>query len=297
MKKTIFIAFFTSSLLVANDYLPLSKIEDDKKLEYNFITLDNKVIKTDEVNTKSTVSNKENKIVQEIPNTKKETIKKEIVLEKEVNDYKKDNILQNRKINTSINSSDFTITPKVTYSYMTTDNYVSGKVAVVDKKNVVMPELAVSYKKHTLKAETMSVKTYFNSVIIGGNDLEMKNSWSKLSYLYKYQNVNLGLAYNLYKLKGNFIFNNVNYFVKDEQKFPSLELHVKNEEDKMEVNYGLSYGKNSDIDYAYQYYLNLGYKIFNNNLVLTAGYQNKTIEIGNIRFQHKGPAISLGGTF
>jgi len=69
------------------------------------------------------------------------------------------------------------------------------------------------------------------------------------------------------------------------------------EEDKIEVNYGLSYGKNSDIDYAYQYYLNLGYKIFNNNLVLTAGYQNKTIEIGNIRFQHKGPAITLGGTF
>lgn len=336
MKKAVLFCTLVATVYANNDYLSLSKMSDEKKLEYNFISLDKTVIDAEKVETKSiieegyeTISNEAEKteviINKEIEETKinnpiqetkkqiietevkainldntqkKEEIDKKITNEKFVNEYKKDNILQDVKKSNIASSKDFTITPKFTYSYLKTDHYVSGKVSVVDEKSVLMPELSFSYKNHTLKAETMSVKTYFNGVIIGNNDLSMKNSWHKLNYLYKYQNANIGLAYNVYEGKGNFIFNDLSYYFKDKQTFPSLELHLENEEDKIKVEYGVSYGNNNEIDYAYEYYLNLGYKIFNNdNLIISAGYKNKTIEIGDIRFQHKGPTISLGGSF
>jgi hypothetical protein len=315
MKKTIIFSCLALFLYAQDDYVPLSKLSNAKKIEYNFVDKKEKVEKPkigeyeprkiqekeyEAITPIKKVEIKENIIENDVNIEKIEEPKEEEkVINKEfVKEYKNDNILQNVKKNSLNSSKDFEIAPKLSYSFLKTDIYITDKVSIVEEKGIVIPEISFSYKEHTLKAETMSVKSYFEGVIIGGEDLAMKNSWHKLSYLYKYQNANIGLAYNSYEMKGDFIFDNVYYYANDKQRFPSLELHLKNEEDRIQAEYGLSYGKNSDIDYAYEYYVNLGYKIFkNNDLVINAGYKNKTIEIEEARYQHKGPIISLGGTF
>jgi hypothetical protein len=314
MKKTIIFSCLALFLYAQDDYVPLSKLSNAKKIEYNFVDKKEKVEKPkigeyeprkvevkkyEAITPIKKVEIKENIIENDVNIEKIEEPKEQKIVNKElVKDYKSENILQNVKKNSLNSSKDFSITPKLSYSFLKTDIYITDKVSIVEEKGIVIPEISFSYKEHTLKAETMSVKSYFEGVIIGGEDLAMKNSWHKLSYLYKYQNANVGLAYNSYEMKGDFIFDNVYYYANDKQRFPSLELHLKNEEDRIQAEYGLSYGKNSDIDYAYEYYVNLGYKIFkNNDLVINAGYKNKTIEIEEARYQHKGPIISLGGTF
>jgi hypothetical protein len=316
MKKIVILSFLALSLFASDEYIPVSELSHSKKQEYNFVnkTNINKAVEA-ENNTKvlqesdevieplENVEIKERKIEENIDNSisiekienKKE--EKEILNKELVKEYKNDNILQDTKTNKS-SIKDFTITPKFTYSYITIDGYYPGKVGLLDKKNVLIPEILIAYNNHMLKAETMSTKAYFKSVLIDGGDLDAKTSSYKLSYLYKYQNANFGLAYNYYKTSWDFILYDYYYQFEDKQIYPSLELHMKNEENRLQVEYGLSYGKNSDIDYAYEYYINLGYKIFNNDgLIASVGYKNKTIDIDSLKFEYKGPTISLSGKF
>ena len=214
-----------------------------------------------------------------------------------VKGYKKDNILQDEK-KYSQNSfiKDFSITPKITYTYLTTDLHSTEKVRPIDRKNVLVPEISLKYKEHTLKAELLDSKAHYTDVLIVDSDLETRVKWLKLYYLYNYQNINLGLAYNNYK--ADFIIVDYNRNLKKKEEFPSLELNAKNEENQLEVNYGLSYGKSSDIDYAYEYYVNLGYKIFRNDIFnINAGYRNRTIDYNDRKYQYAGPTLSLSSTF
>jgi hypothetical protein len=277
-------------------------MSNDKKTEYNFVNKKN-IIESVESNDYRSVTKEKEEIIQPVKNTEiREKIKENEIIsnvnnnnENILKELKKDNILQNTR-NTSNN--DFTITPKFTYSYTTIDGYYPGKVGLLDKKNVLIPEISLAFKNHTLRAEGMNTKAYFKGVIIGNEDLDTKSSWYKLHYLYKYKNVNFGLAYNDYKTSWDFINSNMYYHFEANERFPSLEIHLKNEENRIQTEYGLSYGKNSNIDYAYEYYLTLGYKTFKNNgLIFSVGYKNKTIDIESLKFEYKGPTVGISGTF
>lgn len=321
MKKVIIIGLLAQILWGSDDYLPVSKLTDEKKYEYGFLNKENQkelIQPKNNIETNGYEPIKETKVdVQEEIKIEKTELPKIVVEEKKLEikekdykkeainkefltDYKKENILKDSKVkNESSFARDFSITPKLTYSFLKSDIYITDRVSVVEERGVLIPEIALSYKNHTLKAEKMDSKAYFEKVLIFGGDLSIDSSWNKLSYLYKYRNANIGLAYNAFEVKGNFIFDQLglDFYTEDKEEFPSLEAHFKNEENKLQSEYGVSYGKNNNLDYAYEYYINLGYKLLNDNLVVSAGYKNKTIEIDKVRFQYKGPMIGLSGTF
>ena len=291
MKKIVILSYLGVSLFAAGDYIPLSKLSDDEKVGYNF-TDKKDIIKPVESKNYTSVSKKNNEIIQPVENNKikekiKDVHKVEVsepntdLAEKEniIEEFKKENILQDVSKENKIlkaDNRDFSITPKISYSFLKSDIYIADRVSVVEERGVIIPEVAISYKNHTLKAETMSSKAYFEGVLIEGGDLSTDSSWDKLSYLYKYQNVNVGLGYNVYKLKNDFIFNEYDVTIngKEKERFASLEVHFKNEENNIQAEYGGSYGKNDNLDYAYEYYLDLGYKIFKDSLIVSAGYIN-----------------------
>lgn len=304
MKKIVTLSYLAISLFADGDYIPLSKLSDAKKIEYNFMDAKKGpkeiIKKEEEFQPVKQIENSEIKteIAQEKTERAEKIQENNTPVNKDfVKEYKKDNILQDEK-KYSQNSfiKDFSITPKITYTYLTTDLHSTEKVRPIDRKNVLVPEISLKYKEHTLKAELLDSKAHYTDVLIVDSDLETRVKWLKLYYLYNYQNINLGLAYNNYK--ADFIIVDYNRNLKKKEEFPSLELNAKNEENQLEVNYGLSYGKSSDIDYAYEYYVNLGYKIFRNDIFnINAGYRNRTIDYDNVKYQYSGPTLSLSSTF
>lgn len=295
MKKIIILSSLVLSLF-SDDYVPLSNLSDKQKEEYNFINKKS-VEKIDEDSYKKV---KDIKILNNQTKEEKQELSKPINNEF-VKEYKKDNILKDeREVSQSNFNKDFSITPKLTYSYLKTDIYGTNKVSVVDETNEVIPEISFKYKNHILKADFMDSKAYFNNVLMIGSALETTTKWNKLYYLYNFENANLGLAYNKFDLDWKVVKYNV--VLSNTEEFPTLEFHMKNEENRLQVEYGVSYGKNHNIDYVYEYYVNLGYKLLKNDtLILSAGYKNRTLDfednINGYKFQYKGPILSLGGTF
>ncbi len=302
--KKIFILSCLSLFMFANeDYVPLSSFSDNQKADYNFIN--NSIIDATDLKTDATDDGYESvkEVVEPIKTNKtvieednKDIIKKEEI----VKEYKKDNILQDTKKETKISKQeqikDFTVSPKIDFMYAQTDIGGTNGDMYSDKRVAVIPEISVSYKQHILKIESFNTKSNFIDANNFNSDLETKVKWHKLNYLYQYQNANVGLAYNNYTADFNIV--NTNTKLQDKEEFPSLEVNFKNEDNKLLALYGGSLGKNNNIDYSYEYYLNLGYKILkNDDLVLSAGYKNKTIEYSDLRYKYQGPMISLGGTF
>jgi hypothetical protein len=291
MKKTIVFCLLLSSLYAFDDYMPVSEISNDKKVEYNFINSNN--IANEEVDKKErfqsfeSVKNIENN--EDIVQKEKEEIQKiSPKIDKDfVKEYKKDNILQDTKKNSQNTfSKDFSITPKISYMYVST---TSGN-RNFEKSQEILPEISFSYENHTIKADYFEINTKYQ------NRIKFDTTWYRIAYLYKYLNANIGLAYNNYKLEAS----TNNALLESSMKFPTLEVHLKNSKDQLQVEYGGFYGKNnSDIKYAYEYYLNFGYRIFNNDkLIFSAGYKNRTLEdSSNIKVEYKGPIIGISSTF
>lgn len=301
MKKIVILSYLAISLFADGDYIPLSKLSDDKKIEYNFMDAKKnpkeKIKKEEEFHPVKSIENSE--IKKEIVQEKTEKIQENNtpVNKDFVKEYKKDNILQDeKKYSQNSFSKDFSITPKITDTFLTSDIHETEKVHPEDKENVFVPEISIRYKEHTIKAEILDSESRYSNVLVVGSDLVTKVKWFKLYYLYNYENINLGLAYNNYKADFIVVDYNVNY--KTYEEFPTLEFSGKNEENQFEVNYGASYGQNNYIDYVYEYYVNLGYKIFRNDIFnINAGYRNRTIDYNDRKYQYSGPTLSLSSTF
>lgn len=301
MKKIVTLSYLAISLFADGDYIPLSKLSDDKKIEYNFMDAKKnpkeKIKKEEEFHPVKSIENSE--IKKEIVQEKTEKIQENNtpVNKDFVKEYKKDNILQDeKKYSQNSFSKDFSITPKITDTFLTSDIHETEKVHPEDKENVFVPEISIRYKEHTIKAEILDSESRYSNVLVVGSDLVTKVKWFKLYYLYNYENINLGLAYNNYKADFIVVDYNVNY--KTYEEFPTLEFSGKNEENQFEVNYGASYGQNNYIDYVYEYYVNLGYKIFRNDIFnINAGYRNRTIDYNDRKYQYSGPTLSLSSTF
>ncbi len=320
MKKTIIFSCLALFSYAQDDYIPLSQLSNAKKIEYNFVDKKKKIETPNVQEYKSTkIEEKEYESISEIEEVEfKEDIienisssekienlkeEKKVVNKEFVKEYKNDNILQDlRNKNNSTFSKDFSITPKLTYSYLKTDIYATDRITVIDKESVLIPEITISYKNHNLKAEGFETESYFDKVLTTGSDLETVVKWYKLYYLYSYNNINFGMAYNKFNLNWININNNSSY--KETEEFPSVELNMKNSNDILQIEYGLSYGKNNNISYSYEYYINIGYKLLKDNgLILNAGYKNRTIEYNfpekkaEYKYEFEGPTISLTGTF
>lgn len=302
MKRVIIFSCLSVSLFADGDYVPLSELSDAKKIEYNFMNKKNIVEPIE--------AKKNNQIIQQTQQNSE--IKEEVQVIKEVKnndenflkEFKKENILQDsNKENRVLKSEDrdFSITPKLTYMYLKTDIFGTQRVSAVDEGSAFLPEIALKYKNHTIKADFMESKAYFNNVLLVGSDLETNTKWQKFHYLYGYGNADFGLAYNKFDLDWKVV--RYGFTTPQREEFPSLEINFKNDDNKLQALYGGSYGRNDNIEYAYEYYLNLGYRILNkDSLILSAGYKNKTIEFGNdnineYRYQYKGPTLGLSSSF
>lgn len=287
MKKIIIVISTLVLSLFSDDYIPLSNLSDKQKEEYNFINK-NSIEKIEEDSYKKV---KDIKILNNQTKEEKQELSKPINKEF-VKEYKKDNILKDeRKISQNNFSEDFSIIPKISYMNVSTDIEKES----IEKTHEVIPEILFTYKNHNLKFDYLSsnVKTNLLSNL-NWADFNLDTKWYRLAYLYSFYNVNIGLAYNYLDI--NFGLLGIN--AKDNQKFASIEAHLKNSEDNFIVEYGGFYGKNDDIKNAYEYYLTLGYKIFSNdNLIFNAGYKNRTIEDSDLKIEYKGPIIGISSKF
>jgi hypothetical protein len=307
-----------ATLYANSDYIPFSKFSENEQIKHNFKKLEvNNNEKIEQVKQIKKVSIRNYKKASETNIIKKTEIRKpiktninkiekNIIQEKEViqnkeiiKEYKNDNILRKElKYTEKPFSDNFSITPKLTYTFLRHDGDYPDKVGLKDEESILIPEISLAYKNHILKAETMSTEGHFKRVIIDGSDLDTKTSWHKLNYLYKYHNAKIGLSYNNYKTKWNAIVSGIPVSLNEKRTFASLEVHLKNEKDNLQVEYGASLGKSGNVDIAYDYYVNLGYKIFKDDgLILSAGYRNRAIDFDSLKFEYNGPTISLSSRF
>lgn len=306
MKKAIVFCCLSSFAFANNDYIPLSEMSQSDKIKNNFVKKERKPQKNEAAYAPVGEINKVQKVekipnIKDIPNieeieeiqnvnvesknieTNTKTIDKEFV-----KDFKKDNILQDtKKDSIAFNRSDFSVTPKISYMHVTTNIEKEN----FDKTHEVIPEIAIKYKEHTLKADYFAADAKNKD-----SNIKFDTTWYRLAYLYNFYNANIGIAYNDFRIKGS----ESGISKKDTGKFPTLEVHFKNTENQLQVEYGGFYGKNdSNVKNAYEYYLSLGYKVFNNdNLIVNAGYKNRTIEDDEgDKYEYKGPILGISSTF
>ena len=252
--------------------MPLSEFELNKKYEYNF------------------VGKKEEK--------KKKFELKRVPNKKIVNDYKKDYILKDTKnLNLMKEEKKFSFSPSLNYSYLSIDGDYPQKSGLVDYKSVLIPELTIKYNNHTIKFESLNVQPYFKGVA-SQIDYDTKVSWYKLNYLYEFDNASIGIAYNDYKNQWKYVLNGIENRYTSKQSFPSLQFYLKNQKDNISLEYGFSYGKNSNINYSYEYHMNFSYDVANfENIQLNAGYKSRVIDVDNMKFEYKGPIVGIRGKF
>lgn len=308
MKKTIVFSSLAIFLYAQDDYVPLSKMSNDKKTEYNFVNKKN-IIEAVEKENYTSVTEKNN---ERTNSSQDSEIKDEIIQEEKigenstpinknfVKEYKKENILNNeKKYSQNSFNKDFTITPKIIYMNIST----TIEKEDIEKTHEITPELLFTYKNHIIKFDYLESNVEKKELVkLNFTDFNLDTKWYRLAYLYKYLNANIGLAYNYLKLDGEYynVLENDWYVNKGNEKFLTLEAHFQNSQDKLLVEYGGFYGKNdSDIKSAYEYYLTLGYKIFSNdNLIFNAGYKNRTIDYDDgLQIEYKGPVIGISSTF
>ena len=288
MKKIIIVFALVLNLFASDDYIPLSNLSQEQKEEYNFVNK-NIIVETKEDNT--------NYAKKEEVKQKEEVLKpinKELVKE-----YKKENILKDeKKLSSNVFDKEFFVSPKISYMQV----YTTLEKEEVEKTDEIVPEILFTYKNHNLKFDYFGVdveKSYLQKSDFTDFNSNMK--WYRLAYLYSFYNANIGMAYNQLKMSGKPFWDNAKseFFQTDvNQKFPTIEAHLKNQQNQLVVQYGGFYGKNNEIKDAYEYYLTLGYKIFNNdNLIFNAGYKNRTFLDEDMEITFKGPIIGISSTF
>ena len=170
----------------------------------------------------------------------------------------------------------------MTYSPLTAD-YSSSLGSSSDKSNSIEPSGFISFGDHKIEASYFKSENEFSSI-------NTETTWYKLSYKYNYENVNIGLGVNHI---------NFDRIVNEKKEiFPSFEVDFKNSSGLMDLEYGASLGKNENIDYAYEYFINLNIKPYDNsNQSLVLGYKNRTIEENDEKIEFTGPFIGINTVF
>lgn len=292
MKRILVLSLITSALLAQDEYLPLSKISDDKKMEYNFITLDKNI---DAKNIEPKVIKEEkNEIVEPLKEEKtqlekiaEEAIvieKKDLILKKEIKkENSPKNIVSNKDtINKSIlnkqTQREVFFSAQITYSPISSKISASG-ISSSDDSNAFIPELELQINKHKIGAEYFKNENNYADI-----------SLIKLGYKYEYENTNIGADLNYLKVKTSLDSQN--------EIYPSFEVDFNHNIENIKLSYGAGFGKNSDIDYAYDYFINAGIKPYVlSEASFIAGYKARGFKMNDTKFDFKGPFIGVKSSF
>lgn len=296
MVKILFIPLLVISLFANDEYLPLSEISKNKKIEYNFIT-NNKIenryndYKSVDIMSKKKFTNR--KAYKKITNErKKPRVYKQKIVKRDIE--KKNLILQDTKnemdykndFATNINGKNISVIAQLTYES------VSSKLdnKKFDSSNTYLPKLYVNINEHTIIGE------YFkNSNSINFNDIDVLIY--TLGYRYNMQinkkfKISLGLDQEYLNL------DNSNDKSDYSEYFPNLAFDLDyNILDIFNLSYGNSIGANGgDIKYAYKYYLNIetSPNLFNNRIAFMTGYKHRTIKFKETnKLELFGPYVGL----
>jgi len=280
MKKVLLLSCAaTVCLFAGSDYVPFSKFSKEQKVEYKFETLKKKVVvpkKTPivkkEIVYKKPVENivvKKEEILQETTSIKKATMvnNKHLIHKKEA-----EPLVFNFRLNPTISSL--------------TSEYSSSSSKASKRKTVFEPTFEVSTSNHTIGANYLKVDNDFSST-------KLETTWYKLFYKYKYHNTNLALIANHLTLDKT--------TSEISEIFPSFGIDFANNVDILDLSYGASVGKGSDIDYSYEYFFNIGVKPYNfDKASFVLGYKNRTVKVDNQadeKIEFRGPFIGINSTF
>lgn len=311
MKKSILLSLAATFFLFADDYVPLSKITQDKQLEYNFITLDNTVIQASDVETQSTVYEDGYESVENIPVVKpqevqiinkpkiQEVVKPQVVKEIPNKDKlilndevkytpKKAELITNDMNKTDVQlKKDVFFTAALTYSPITAE-ISDSSVSLSNKSNVFIPEGQVQINKHKFVAEYFKSENDFAGPTTSVN---VDTQWFKSGYRYNIENANVGADINYIKMESDLN-------TTEDEVFPSVEIDFSHNVDIVEFTYGAGIGTNSNIDYAYDYFLDVGIKPTQfSEASLIAGYKNRTFKDQDAKYEFSGPYIGVKSTF
>ena len=273
-----------ATLYASSEYIPFSKFTENQQIKHNFKKVEiNNNQRIDEVKQIKKVSIRNYKKPTSTNIVKKTEIRKSIVqktTEPKIiqKDLKEKNVVKTRYEHDILYSARLTYSPLTTdYSTSTTDN--------TNKTNSIQPSGSLTYGNHKVEA------SYFKSE----NDFSTSNldtSWYKLAYKYNYKNINIGAAANHLVVDTNSI--------EKKETFPSLEIDFKNNSEVIDFEYGASVGKNSNIDYSYEYFFNVNVKPSkNSNQSLVVGYKNRTVQFekNNEKLEFTGPFIGINTKF
>lgn len=300
MKKSILLTFLATSLFANGDYLPLSKITEKQKLEYNFITLDNN-IQAQEVNTKSTIQKDEIVPSGEIPqkistdlNTNKIIKKDELILKDEVKiETKKPILVENtnyvKEEELNLDEKETTtFTAQVAFSPITSEISGSG-ISLSDDSNAFIPQVEIGIDKHRIVAEYFQVKNNYVGI-------SFDNTIAKLGYRYALDNLNIGGDVNYSKLELS--LEGDDFYQED--FYPSFEMDYNQNIENIQLTYGVGVGAGDDIKYSLNYFINAGIKPYAlSDASLVVGYKARTLKYDedNIKLDFKGPYIGVKSSF
>lgn len=269
MFRSLLLLSIGATLYANSDYVPFSKFTQSEQIEHNF--------KKVEVNNTKNIE-----IAKPIVPRVTKKVKTNDVVKEKILHTNKNQIKKQKHTKKTVYKQDILYSARLTYSPLTA-NYSSSLLDTSDTSNSVEPSGSVSFGNHKIEANYFKSENEFSS-----NKAE--TTWYKLAYKYNYENVNIGFGANHVSIDRN------NNDIKE--TFPSLEIDFKNSSGLLDLEYGASLGKNKNIDYSYEYFINLNIKPYeNSNLALVLGYKNRTIEKDNEKIEFTTPLIGINTVF
>lgn len=266
MKKIVFLFLICKAVFASsNGYIPLSQFSDNKKVEYNFKTIEAPIDKDKQSYKKVYI---------------KKVEQKKLPKKEEKISYRTP-ILSNTKIDESSSNQNYfdnlKVNLKFEYSAVNTKYSLKNQASFSKSSDTFSPTISLNNGNDILEFDYFMI------------DKVLETTWYKLKYKRKINDLNIGFGINKYELSVGNINKNEDYL--------SFEIEQSKKLDKVYVNYGGSLGKNSDID-TFEYFLSLGYKnseIFNSMYLL--GYKNKTIKNSEDKIIYSMPFIGVNTTF
>lgn len=288
MIRSFLLLSIGAALYASSDYIPFSKFSQNEQIEYNFRKAEiNNSERIDEVRQIKKVPIRNYKKPTATNITRKIEIRKPIKQEsKKATEITESKVIEKKQKEKTLKKTrykqDILYSARLSFSPLTAD-YSSSLGNTSDKSNSIEPSGSVSFGDHKIEANYFKSENDFSST-------NVETTWYKLAYKHKYRNANIGMGINHLSIDST---------LSDEKEiFPSVEVDLKNTSELMDVEYGASVGKNDNIDYAYEYFINLNIKPKeNSNQALVVGYKSRTIERNDEKFEFNGPFIGINTKF
>lgn len=271
-----------ASLFASSDYVPFSKFSKEKQVEYNFVKVEKKSNeKIQEVKKIKKTQIRNYKKPNEANLIKKTQLRKPVIQD---TIKPKTNNIKSAQLEATKYKQNILYTAKLTYSPLNVEHSTTT-TSSTNKSNSFEPSASINYGNHKLEG------SYFKSES-DASVADIDTTWYKLAYKYNYKNASAGIAAN------HLIIDKT--VSQKKETFPSLEIDFKNSSEYLALQYGASIGKNSNIDYAYEYFFNVDIKpSIDSSASVVVGYKNRTVQFENNdeKFEFTGPYLGINTKF